>query len=299
MNTASSWPNRSDGPLTGMKRSTTSTAISTTTGCPICASFPRPNTPENRSPKWNDSARKCPACGTNCGRPALLDLFCGAGGAARGYQRAGFCVLGVDVKPQPHYAGCRFHQGDALTFPLEGFDAIHASPPCQAFSSMSVMPNARRHEDLLTPTRSRLVAAGVPYVIENVPGSPIDVRPVDLFGEGGGICLCGSMFGLCTDEYELRRHRWFESNVHLAQPQCRHTRRTVVGFYGDHARTRRHTKKLHNKDAGGDITKTAQKLALVDALMGIDWMPWDRATQAIPPAYTEYIGRQILLAVML
>lgn len=229
-------------------------------------------------------------------KPRLLDLFCGAGGAAKGYQLAGFYVVGVDNRPQPHYCGDEFHQGDALTWPLDGFDAVHASPPCQTFSSMSVMPNAREHTDLLTPTRPRLVATGLPYVIENVPGSPIDVRPVDLFGDGGGIVLCGSMFGLCTDEYELRRHRWFESNVSLTQPQCRHTKRTVVGFYGDHARTRRRTKKLHNKDAGRDITGTAQKLALVDALMDINWMPWDRANQAIPPAYTEFIGEQLLRA---
>lgn len=187
-----------------------------------------------------------------------------------------------------------------MTWPLEGFDAIHASPPCQAFSSMSVMPNAREHSDLLTPTRPRLAATGLPYVIENVPGSPIDVRPLDLFGDGGGIVLCGSMFGLATDEYELRRHRWFESNIQLTQPQCRHTKRTVVGFYGDNARTRRRANKLQNKDAGRDFTGPrdiagrTQKLALVDALMGIDWMPWDRANQAIPPAYTEYIGRCIL-----
>lgn len=227
-------------------------------------------------------------------RPRLLDLFSGAGGAAMGYHRAGFEVVGVDITSQPQYP-FEFHQGDAMTWPLDGFDVIHASPPCQAFSAMNAMPNARQHADLLTRTRTRLAAAGVPYVIENVPGSPIDVRPVDLFGEGGSIYLCGSMFGLCTEKYELRRHRWFESSIHLTQPQCRHTRRTIVGFYGGHARIRRRSKKLNNKNAGSNITGTAQKLALVEALMGIDWMPWDRVMQAIPPAYTLCVGTALMV----
>lgn len=225
-------------------------------------------------------------------RPRLLDLFCGAGGAAMGYHRAGFDIVGVDNQPQPRYP-FEFIQADAMTFPIDGYNVIHASPPCQKFTSMSVMPNARDHEDLLTPTRIRLVESGLPYVIENVPGAPLDIRPVDLFDEGGGFMLCGSMFGLRTDEYELRRHRWFESSQYLLQPLCRHSTRTVIGFYGDHARTRRRTKKLHNKDAGGDITGNAAKLALVDALMDIDWMTWTEANQAIPPAYTEHIGTQL------
>ena len=114
-------------------------------------------------------------------KPRLLDLFSGAGGAAMGYHRAGFEVVGVDIKPQPHYP-FEFHQADALTFPLDGFDAIHASPPCQAYSTMTRKPSD--HPDLYAPTRSRLVATGLPYVIENVIGAPYT----------HGFVLCGSMF---------------------------------------------------------------------------------------------------------
>src|SRR5678815_3968779 len=120
-------------------------------------------------------------------KPRLLDLFCGAGGAAMGYHRAGFEVVGVDIKPQPHYP-FEFHQADAMTFPLEGFDAIHASPPCQAFCDLKDMHNAKQHDNLLTPIRKRLAESGVPYVIENVRGAPLD----------GKLRLCGSMFDLVS-----------------------------------------------------------------------------------------------------
>ena len=119
-------------------------------------------------------------------RPRLLDLFSGAGGAAVGYHRAGFDVVGVDIEPQPHYP-FEFHQADAMTFPSSGFDAIHASPPCQAFSiAAKYKGTAGRHKDLLTPTRTRLQAAGLPWVIENVPGAPMRADYL----------LCGCMFGL-------------------------------------------------------------------------------------------------------
>ncbi len=192
----------------------------------------------------------------------------------------------------------KFIEGDALEYLSDGdivgnFDAIHASPPCQAFTTMRVMHNARQHSDLLTPTRELLKEIGLPWVIENVPGAPMDdVRSIDLFGGGGGVTLCGSMFGLNNGTYELRRHRLFESSTPLEQPQCRH-RLPVVGFYGDHARTRQRT-IAGNRDRGGDITGSAEKLALVRDLMGIDWMAWSEANQAIPPAYTEFIGRQVL-----
>lgn len=224
-------------------------------------------------------------------RPLLLDLFCCAGGAGTGYHRAGFDVVGVDVRPQPNYP-FEFHQADAMTFPLGGFDAVHASPPCQAFTAMGTMPNARDHVDLLTPTRARLEASGLPYVIENVPGSPIDVRPPDLFGYQGAVVLCGSMFGLRTDEWELRRHRWFESSLTLTQPACRHSHRKVIGFYGDHARIR--TRANGHPDRGTDIVGADAKLAAVKALMDIDWMSWSEANQAIPPAYTEHLGHALL-----
>src|SRR5215472_2155359 len=112
-------------------------------------------------------------------RPRLLDLFCGAGGATKGYQRAGFHVTGVDIEPQPRYCGDEFIQADALEVLadlefLAGFDVIHASPPCQAYSRTQRFHNVRHdHPDLLPPTRARLIASGLPYVIENVEGAPL------------------------------------------------------------------------------------------------------------------------------
>lgn len=232
-------------------------------------------------------------------RPRLLDLFCGAGGCSVGYVRAGFDVVGIDLNPQPNYP-YEFWQADAvevlrdLPRRFHELDALHASPPCQAFSSMKVMANAREHVDLLTPTRELLIEIGLPYVIENVPGAPIGVGPPDLFGGGGNVVLCGSMFGLHNGEYELRRHRLFESSLPLPQPACAHSL-PVIGFYGDHARTRQRTVR-GNRDRGGDIVGNDKKLPLVRDLMGIDWMTWSEATQAIPPAYTEFIGRQLLEA---
>jgi DNA (cytosine-5)-methyltransferase 1 len=227
-------------------------------------------------------------------RPRLLDLFCGAGGAAMGYHRAGFKVVGVDIKPQPRYP-FEFIQADALDFlafvrksqilmPLEGFSAIHASPPCQAFTAMGTMANARHHEDLLTPTLALLDVMGKPYVVENVMGAPMR----------SAVRLCGTTFGLKSHVpgrgiVELRRHRLFELNWPLLVPPCAHKRgRMVVGFYGDHARIRRRSAD------GGDITGSIEKLRLVKEAMGIDWMTWSEANQAIPPAYTHYIGTQLL-----
>lgn len=235
------------------------------------------------------------------GKPRLLDLYCGAGGAAMGYHWAGFEVVGVDIEPQPNYP-FEFIQMDALLalklvskVTPNCYAVIHASPPCQAFTAMGTMPNAGKHRDLLTPTRECLKATGIPYVIENVPGAPMDdVRPVDLFGDGGGVMLCGSMFGLNNGTYELRRHRLFECSSPLEQPPCRH-KLPVVGFYGDHARVRQRIEGF--KDRGRDILG-GEKIALVRDLMGIDWMAWTEATQAIPPAYTEWIGGHLLSSVV-
>jgi DNA (cytosine-5)-methyltransferase 1 len=235
-------------------------------------------------------------------RPRLLDLFCGAGGAGMGYHQAGFEVVGVDIKLQPNYP-FTFIQADAMEVLAdpdkffdepEGFRAIHASPPCQAYTAMRVMANARQdHPDLVEPCRELLGLSGLPWVMENVPGAPMDdMGPPDLFGGGGGITLCGSMFNLNDGTYELRRHRLFECSIPLPQPSCRH-RLPVVGFYGNHARTRQRTVN-GPRDRGGDITGTERKLALVRDLMGIDWMAWTEANQAIPPAYTEFIGRQLM-----
>jgi DNA (cytosine-5)-methyltransferase 1 len=206
-------------------------------------------------------------------RPRLLDLFCGAGGAAVGYDRAGFDVTGVDNRPQPRYP-FTFVQADAMTFPLDGWDAIHASPPCQAYGAMRTTWNARTdHPDLLPPTRDRLFASGLPYVIENVPGAPMD--PL--------MMLCGSSFGLGIPGYQLRRHRWFETwGFWLMSLPCQHSG-PVISIYGDHGRDWR-----RKEGYGRYFTLTERKQAL-----GIDWMTRDELDQAIPPAYTEYIGLQL------
>lgn len=182
----------------------------------------------------------------------LLDLFCGAGGAAMGYHRAGFEVVGVDVRPQPRYP-FEFHQADATTFPLDGFDAVHASPPC--------------HDH--TPLRSR---AGLPWVIENVPGATMR----------HDLVLCGTMFGLRTI-----RHRWFEISQHIpVLTQIAHPRHTV----------RTSTKKRRSDfDAGMFISVTGDVGSyLGPAVMGIDWMTGQELSQAIPPAYTHFIGTQLI-----
>ena len=212
-------------------------------------------------------------------KPRLLDLFCGAGGAARGYQQAGFYVVGVDLNPQPRYAGDEFIQGDAMTFPLEGFDAIHASPPCQAYSDLQKQ-NKREYPDLIAPTRDRLIAAiGLPYVIENVEGAPL-IDP---------ITLCGTMFpGL-----RVLRHRKFESNVRLADPP-EHPEHPLVYTLD---KRKAHYGKLNQTTAfvmvngGGNCSVAAARDA-----MGIDWMTKGELNEAIPPAYTEHVGRQIIRA---
>ena len=200
-------------------------------------------------------------------RPRLLDLFCGAGGAAMGYHRAGFDVVGVDIRPQPRYP-FEFHQGDAMTWPLDGFDAIHASPPCQAYSVASnCRPGLRdEHPDLLAPTRARLEASGAWWVIENVPGAPMrtDYR------------LCGCMFGLRTAQRQLIRERWFETSWRGfdLRPACYHTAPAIT---------------ISTK---GQPNRSGSKAEAIET-MGIDWMDGRERGLAIPPAYTEYIGQQL------
>jgi DNA (cytosine-5)-methyltransferase 1 len=209
-------------------------------------------------------------------RPRLLDLFCGAGGAAMGYHRAGFEVVGVDIKPQPHYP-FEFHQGDALTWPLEGFDVIHASPPCQAFSQLN-LHNRRLHGDLLPATRERL--SGLIYVIENVPRAPL-LEPIE---------LCGAFFNLEAEGHQVRRHRLFESSLALAAPPLPHHHTwPTLGIYGDHGRTRRRSNRIND----GQLP-AREALRLGSLAMGIDWMSWRELTQAVPPAYTEFIGREVI-----
>jgi hypothetical protein len=188
-------------------------------------------------------------------RPRLLDLFSGAGGSARGYQLAGFHVTGVDIRPQPRYCGDEFHQADALTFPLDGYDAIHASPPCQRYANVTRWRGHKDdHPDLLSPTFQRLVEAGIPWVMENVPEAPMR----------RDLLLCGSMFAL-----NIKRHRQFQASwpMFALLPPCHHDR--LVPF-------------MHKDER-----------AFADA-MGCTWMTKLEAREAIPPAYTEHVGYFLL-----
>lgn len=197
-----------------------------------------------------------------------------------GYARAGFEVVGVDIAPQPRYPFA-FIQADALTFSLDGFDVVHASPPCQRFSVAVRRNNRGRHPDLIAATRERLRACGAVYVIENVPRAPLI----------GAATLCGSSFAM-----PIRRHRLFESNVHLIVPPCAHA-----------AYPRRFPPAWNRVNpsrvisiSGGMQQRPAGWAAFVaqyaDAV-GIDWMNSDELSEAIPPVYTELIGGQLLSAI--
>lgn len=207
----------------------------------------------------------------------LLDLFCGAGGAATGYHRAGFDeIVGVDVVPQPRYP-FEFVQADATTFPLEGFDAIHASPPCHDKSTLRHISGDDGTGWMLAATIVRLSASGLPYMIENVAGARPEMGPY-------WVSLCGASFGLRTHsdrrgEVVLKRHRLFSSNVGILVPECRCRGKRIIGVYG-------------HGDGGGRGWKGS--FADRKAVMGIDWMNRDELAQAIPPAYTELIGVQLL-----
>ena len=225
--------------------------------------------------------------------PRLLDLFCGAGGAAAGYARAGFDVVGVDNRPQPRYP-YEFHQADALTYPLTGFDVVHASPPCQRYTRGNAYRDTTGYPDLIGNTRELLTASGLPYVIENVPDARPQLRTP--------MVLCGTMFGLTTHDddgepLQLYRHRLFESNVLLYPPgPCRHLPGVqVAGAYGaastvgDTPAQRRAYARYGRR--GGYVPAPHIRAAL----LGVDWpMPQAALNQAIPPAYAHHIGRQLL-----
>jgi DNA (cytosine-5)-methyltransferase 1 len=214
-------------------------------------------------------------------RPRLLDLFCGAGGAAMGYHQAGFDVVGVDIRPQPRYP-FEFHQADALEFPLEGFDAIHASPPCQGHAGITnVRGSQADHPKLIAPTRERLQAAGAPYVLENI----MEARAYLL----DPVMLCGSAFGL-----PLKRHRLFEATFPFLSPGCAH------GAHAKKYRIRQHGREIDTAFCyvfGGG--QAGQPVASWREAMGIDWMTVDELSQAIPPAYTRFVGEQLLAAIVI
>lgn len=183
-----------------------------------------------------------------------------------GYYRAGFTeIVGIDIKPQPRYPFA-FVQADALRLPfaLDCFDAIHASPPCQAFTDLKDMHNAKDHPDLLSPTREMLKHIGLPFVIENVPGAPLG---------RGSLLLCGTMFGLSASDASLWRHRYFETNFALPlTPPCNHRKGRVIGVYdGGHGRDRR--RKTNTQDFSVEDRRAA---------MGIEWMSGMELSQAIP-----------------
>lgn len=194
-----------------------------------------------------------------------------------GLHRAGFEVVGVDIKPQPRYP-FEFHQADALTFPLDGFDFIWASPPCQGYTVLRHAPGANGTAPrLIDEVRARM-PAGRPWVIENVEEAA--------WAMSDPIKLCGSMFGLGAQGCRLQRHRLFESNFYWPRMKCAHDDTPVIGVYGGHARRRA-------SSAGGrgtrDIWEGGHKAAASEA-MGIDWMTLAEMSEAIPPAYSRFIG---------
>lgn len=208
----------------------------------------------------------------------LLDLYCCAGGAAAGYSRAGFTVItGVDILPQPHYP-FQFLQDDALEVLADlvvngpgasdlGFDAIHASPPCQAYTKARKL-QGNTHPDLVGPTRELLEKAGVPWVIENVVGAPLN----------DPVTLCGTMFGLKT-----YRHRLFETNWELTPPA-----------HPEHVAKQT---KMGRPPVEGEFMQVVGHYSGAQAAreaMGIDWMNQREMAEAIPPAYTEFIGAQLI-----
>jgi len=210
--------------------------------------------------------------------PRILDLFCGAGGAAVGYARAGFEVVGVDLVHQKNYP-FEFHQADAMTYPLDGFDAIHGSPPCQDHSGLR-HPLAQPHGTgwMLAATRERFQALRIPWVVENVDGSGL-AEQHDLFG-ADGLVLCGAMFGL-----RLYRHRLFETSFPVAAPH--HPRHLTPASKAGHWMP-------------GTVISVAGNcapIALAREAMGVDWMTRDELAESIPPAFTEHIGHALLAAI--
>lgn len=260
--------------------------------------------------------------GEGDGKPILIDGCCGAGGATKGYQRAGFYVVGIDIEPQPYYCGDEFHQGDIIVVlrkllacrgvPVGSWRragignldcnyadtvaAVHVSPPCQAFTLMSAKHRGKggkadQRVDLLTPTLSILRRMDTPWVVENVQGSVPPLRPT--------FKLHGGMFGL-----GVHRPRLFESNVMLLAPRMPECK-DPVGVYGNAPDSRASwvRKNPRFRNNGNWRTAAAPKksvlrapsnLAHAQEAMGMDWADWHGTKEAIPPSYTEFIGTQLL-----
>jgi len=202
----------------------------------------------------------------------LLDLYCCGGGAGFGYEQAGFEVTGIDIEPQPKHRG-KFIQADAIEYLKSNwhkFDAVHASPPCQAYSiaSMQFRQAGKEYVDLIAITRKELISTGLPYVIENVPGSPL-LTPIE---------LCGSMFGMRT-----YRHRLFESNIKLIAPP--HPKHEALNT------------KMGRKPKDGEFIQYVghfSGVGIVQEMTGLHWLGQYELAQSIPPQYTKFIGEQII-----
>jgi DNA (cytosine-5)-methyltransferase 1 len=226
---------------------------------------------EAKPPQWGDEVMRS--------KPKLLDLFCGAGGCTKGYQRAGFYVRGVDHKIQPRYCGEEFIQTDALEYlsrliesgEVEEFQAIHASPPCQGYSITKNIHTGYEYPQLYEECKALLIVSNLPWVIENTPGVPMPFA----------VILCGSSFGL-----NVYRHRCFETDPLVLGVPCRGHLRPCT--------------QVGRKPKSGEVMTIAGHWSGIREgreAMGIDWMTRDELSQAIPPAYTEFIGRQLLTAI--
>lgn len=208
--------------------------------------------------------------------PRLLDLCCCAGGAAKGYHDAGFEVVGWDIEPQPNYP-YEFHQGDALEVLrdlnyVRSFDAVHASFPCQLFTAYRRKGHGvgDGYLNLIPEGRELLEATRLPYIIENVPSAPLR-HP---------IMLCGSSFGL-----DVRRHRIFESNVPLMAIPCDHSWQTPRFAPATNRTNLRRTVEVGVWRIPLDVQQAA---------MGMGWTTLHELSEAVPPAYTHYLGAQLL-----
>lgn len=226
-------------------------------------------------------------------RARLLDLFCGAGGASRGYHDAGFAVVGVDINPQPNYP-YEFHQADALEVLAgacstwsawldDSFDTIHASPPCQAFTAYRRTGRVGDYPDLIAETRELLDATRLPWVMENVQGAPLD----------DSVLLCASMLDPAA---LIRRHRLFETNWEMQPPwqPCRHRLQAAKLYPGGRSKAKTGSSRglvRSTMEIGSwDIPLEDQKYA-----MDVDWdVTLEELSEMVPPAYTEFIGQQLI-----